>query len=177
MTPSKILTTYYLATFSFGVVLTLLVTHFVDVNELGTRGAGGLIFCWNVLFIMLLPLVLDWAERRYLKARFLALEEVAKSNPELAEILKVQCQKLSIADLKLAIVDTKSDELFSYGLWGSNPRLMVPGNLLNPENETKIIPSIEAELTRISRRDHTVIFFMFAACQVGLFVVLLSMIS
>lgn len=175
MTPSRILRAYYLATFLLGVALTLLVTHFVAVKELGTRGAGGLILCWNVLFIMLLPLILDWAERRYLKARFMALEEVAKSNPELAEVLRSQCQKFSIPGLKLAVIDTKSDELFSYGLWGSNPRLMVPGYLLNKGNETKVIPSIEAELARITRRDHTVIFLMFAAVQVTLYAILLSL--
>ena len=87
------------------------VAHWVAEKEVGIRGALGLIVCWNVLFIMLLPLVLDWLEKRYLKARFMAIEEIAESNPELAGALTRQCEKMSIAGLKLAVIESNSKEL------------------------------------------------------------------
>ena len=165
MTPSKILNSYYLVTFAIGAVFTLPVAQWVFEKEIGLRGALGLILCWNVLFIMLLPLVLDWLEKRYLKARFVAIEEIAETNPELANAIRNQCEKLSIPGLKLAIIDSTSNELFSYGLWGSNARLMVPGKLLEGEVETEILPSIETELNRFTRRNHTVVYLIFAGFQ------------
>lgn len=166
MSPSRILNLYYLSALAIGLVLTVPVAHWVKLDELGARGAFGLILCWNVLFLMILPLVLDWLERRYLKARFLALSEVAEKNPQLAEVISKQCDALHISSLKLAVVDTPSDELLSYGLWRANPRLIVPSNLLTEENREKAIPSVEAELARFTRRDdNTVIFLMFAAIQ------------
>ena len=38
-------------------------------------------------------------------------EEVAKDNPELAEMLKTQCEKLSLPNLKLAVIDNSDGEL------------------------------------------------------------------
>lgn len=173
MTPSKILKTYYLITLFAGLAFTIPTSRLIDTNDVGARGAFLLILCWNVLFVMLLPLVLDWAEQRYLKARFLKLEEVAKENPELAAVISAQCEKLSIAGLKLAVIPAGSegalapeqDVLFSYGLWKSNPRLVVPDTLLKNEDYGKAIPSVEAELARFSRRDHNVIYLIFAGLQ------------
>jgi len=146
--------------------MTLPVSHWVKLNELGTRGAFGLILCWNVLCVMILPLVVDWAERRYLKARFVALQEIAADNPELAEVITKQCERLSISSLKFAVVDTPSEDVMSYGLWRSNPRLIVPAQFLKSENQAKAIPSVEAELARfIKRDDNTVIYLIFAGFQ------------
>ncbi len=174
MTPSKVLNSYYIATFLLGAVFTVPVAQWVAEKEVGLRGALGLILCWNVLFIMLLPLVLDWLEKRYLKARFLQLEEIAESNPELAVALNQQCKKLSIPGLKLAVTDCNSKELFSYGLWGANARLMVPEDLLEADCKTEIMPSIEAELTRFTRRNHTVVYLIFAGFQAAILAVTLS---
>jgi len=168
MTPAKILKAYYLITLLAGLAFTVPTSRLIDTNDVGARGAFLLILCWNVLFVMLLPLVLDWAERRYLKARFLKLEEVAKENPELAAVISAQCEKLSIAGLKLAVIPAGApdqDVLFSYGLWKSNPRLVVPDTLLKNEDSGKAIPSVEAELARFSRRDHNVIYLIFAGLQ------------
>lgn len=165
MHPSKILTVYYISTFLLGALFTLPVANWVSEKEVGIRGALGLILCWNVLFIMLLPLIIDWLEKRYLKARFVAIEEIAETNPELAHALTKQCQKYSLAGLKLAIIDNGSKELFSYGLWGSNARLMVPEKLLKEEVDSIVLPSIEQELDKFTRRNHTVVYLIFAGFQ------------
>jgi hypothetical protein len=123
--------------------------------------------CWNVLFIMILPLVMDWGERRYFKARFMALEEVAKTNPELASVISEQCKRLSIPGVRFAVVDTPSAELFSYGLWRHNPRLVVPDTfLVGDTTKTTVIPSVEAELSRFASQDHTFVFLLFTISQV-----------
>lgn len=91
----------------------------------------------------------------------------------MAAVISAQCEKLSIAGLKLAVIPAGSegalapeqDVLFSYGLWKSNPRLVVPDSLLKNEDSGKAIPSVEAELARFSRRDHNVIYLMFAGLQ------------
>ena len=164
--PSKVLRLYYLTTFLIGLGLTVPVAHAVRTDDVGARGAALLILSWNVIFVMILPHILDWAERRYFKARFLALEEVAKDNPELAEMLKVQCDKLALPGLKLAVVDNTDDVLFSYGLWRNNPRLFVSNEIFNKLTvQREIAPSIEAELTRFASQDHTLIFLMFAGFQ------------
>ena len=164
--PSKVLRIYYLTTFIIGLGLTVPVAHCVRTDDVGARGAALLILSWNVLFVMILPLILDWAESRYFKARFLALEEVAKDNPELAAMLKAQCDKLSLPNLKLAVVDNSDGELFSYGLWRNNPRLIVSTEVLTKHSmQRDIAPSIEAELTRFASQDHTLIFLMFAGFQ------------
>ncbi|MGH9550203.1 MAG: hypothetical protein ACRD3W_12550 [Terriglobales bacterium] len=153
-------------TFIIGTLMTFPVAHWVQIQEVGARGAAIMTLCWNVLFVMILPLVMDWAERRYFKARFLALEEVAKTNPELASVIAEQCTKLRIPGLRFAVVDSPTDELFSYGLWRTNPRLVVPGNLLNSETKTAVIPSVEAELTRFASQDHTFVFLVFTVFQI-----------
>lgn len=162
--PSQVLNLYYLITFMIGATLTIFVARWVTVGEIGARGSAIVTLCWNVLFVMLLPLVLDWAERRYCKARFVELEEIAKSNPELALMISEHCKKLALPGLKLAVIDTASSELFSYGLWRSNPRLIIPNSLLNQER-TEVLPSIEAELAKVAHQDHTLVFLIFTALQ------------
>jgi hypothetical protein len=117
---------------------------------------------------MILPLVADWAERRYCKARFMALEEVAKTNPELASVITAECKRLSIPGLRFAVVDS-ADELFSYGLWRQNPRLVMPDTYLSAE-KPMVIPSVEAELDRFARNrnDHTAVFAIFCLIQISL---------
>ena len=163
---------YYLVTFAIGTLMTIPVAHWVQIQEVGARGASIMALCWNVLFIMVLPLVMDWGERRYFKARFMALEEVAQTNPELANVISEQCKKLSIPGLRFAVVDTASDELFSYGLWRHNPRLVVPGNFLSAEPKTTLIPSVEAELSRFATQDHTFVFLFFTVVQISLLLAL-----
>jgi Zn-dependent protease with chaperone function len=165
--PSKVLRIYYVTTFLIGLGLTVPVAYGVRSEDVGARGAALLILSWNILFVMVLPLILDWAESRYFKARFQALEEVAKSNPELAQMLQSQCDKLALPNLKLAVIDNNDSELFSYGLWGNSPRLIVSNQLLAKHSmEKEIAPSIETELTRFASQDHTLTFLMFAGFQV-----------
>lgn len=168
MKPSRVLLIYNAIAFTIGVLLTIPVAILVAQQELGYRGAAGMTLCWNVLFVMILPLVLDWSERKHCKVRFLELEEVAKTNPELANAISEQCQKLAIPKLRLAILDSPSDETFSYGLWGHNPRLILPEAFLSAREETVIIPSIEAELTRFTNQDQTMMFLLFTVLQVVL---------
>ena len=164
--PSQVLKIYYLITFTVGTILTVPLAHCVQIQDVGARGAALMTLCWNVLFIMILPLVMDWGERRYFKARFLALEEVAKTNPELATVITEQCKKLSIPGLRFAVVDTPTTELFSYGLWRHNPRLVVTDAFLSGEIKTSVIPSVEAELSRFASQDHTFVFLLFTITQV-----------
>lgn len=164
MRPSRMLKLYYAVTFVTGLALTVPVAYWVKIGEIGARGSALLTLCWNVLFVMLLPLILDWAERRYYKARFLQIEELAKTNPELATVISEQCKKLSIPGLRFAIVDN-ADELFSYGLWRSNPRIVVPGKMMTDDQISRIIPSVEAELSRFANQDHTLVFLLFTVIQ------------
>jgi hypothetical protein len=164
--PSRALAVYYAITFAVGVLLTLPISIFLNTHELGAKGAAVMTLTWNVLFIMILPLVLDWSERTHCKARFLNLEELKTTNPELAAAIMEQCQKLSIPSLRLAIVNQGADELFSYGLWGYNPRLILPNALLTDNEKTLLIPSIEAELTRFASQDHTMVFLLFTVVQI-----------
>lgn len=166
MRPSRILKIYYLATFFIGVVLTYPVAHWVQSSELGARGAAIMTLCWNVLFVMLLPLVMDWAESRYFKARFVQLEEVAKTNPELAQVIADQCEKLAIPGLRFAVIDSSVEGVFSYGLWKSNPRVVIPGTFLTDSDKARTIPSIEAELSRFATQDHTLLFVFFTVVQI-----------
>lgn len=172
MRPSQVLKLYYFVTFALGTLLTFPVAHLVQSQEVGTRGASLMTLCWNVLFIMVLPLVMDWGERRYFKARFLALEEVAKTNPELASVISEQCKKLAIPGLRFAVVDTATNELFSYGLWRTNPRLVVSGALLSEDPKNTTIPSVEAELSRFASQDHTFVFLLFTITQIILILTL-----
>jgi hypothetical protein len=177
MTPSKVLNFYYATTFSVGVVLSFLLAHLVKSNEIGVRGAAVLNLTINVFFIMILPMVLDWAESRYFKARFLLLEELAATNPEVAAVLREQCSRLAILNLRLAIVHSSDLELFSYGLWRTNPRLIVSDSFLSLAEQARVIPSIEAELVRFATQDKTMIFLMFAALQEILQLFLLARFS
>jgi hypothetical protein len=142
------------------------VAYFLNLQEVGARGAALMTLSWNVLFIMILPLVLDWSERRHCKVRFLELEEIANANPELANAISEQCAKMQIHKLRLAVAAQPTDELFSYGLWGYNPRLILPDNLLASRERTVIIPSIEAELTRFASQDVTIVFLLFTILQI-----------
>jgi hypothetical protein len=73
---------------------------------------------------------------------------------------------LALPGLRLAVVDDSVDEMFSYGLWRNNPRLIVSNNVLNAQAQKSLAPSIEAELTRFASQDNTLIFLMFAGFQV-----------
>lgn len=147
-------------------MLTIPVALWVNQDELGARGGAIMTLSWNVLFSMILPLVLDWCERKHCKVRFLNIEEIAQTNPELAAVIAEQCQKLAITHLRLAIADTPSDETFSYGLWGHNPRLILPGKYLRAQEKAVMLPSIEAELTHFTSQDHTMVFLLFTVVQV-----------
>ena len=168
MRPSRILKIYYVATLIIGVLCTFPLARCVQVHELGGRGAALMTLCWNVLFVMILPLVMDWAESHYFKARFMQLEEVAKDNPELAAVISEQCQKLSIPGFRFAVIDAPTAELFTYGLWRSNPRLVLTSTLLSKEQQARTIPSIEAELHKFAHQDHTFVFLVFTGFQIML---------
>jgi hypothetical protein len=109
--------------------------------------------------------LLDWSEQKYLKARFLELEDIAKENPELKAYLDNQCAKLHVESIKLAVVDSTVDEPFSYGLWRYNPRLIVPKSALSAAEVTKAIPSIEVELSKFARQGVTLTYFTFTIVQ------------
>jgi len=166
MRPSLILKIYYICTCLAGLIFTIPLAHAVQTHELGARGAMIMTLCWNVLFTMILPLVMDWGETRYFKARFMQIEEVAQTNPELAAFITEQCKKLSIPGFRFAIIDDSSDEMFSYGLWRSNPRMVLPKDFLTVEQRSRTIPSIEAELARFASQDHTFVFLFFTGIQI-----------
>jgi Zn-dependent protease with chaperone function len=165
MSPSKVLKLYYGLSFIAGILLTFVLSHLVYTQDIGVRGAAVMTLCLNVLLVMLLPLVLDWAEQRYFKARFILMEEVASTNPELAALLKEQCQRLAIPNLRLAIVHSADRELFSYGLWRNNARLILSDAFLKSDEPKFMFPSIEAELTRFAAQDGTIVFLLFTAAQ------------
>jgi len=171
MRPSQVLKFYYVITFTLGTLLTVPLANLVHTGDVGPRGAALMALCWNALFVMILPLVMDWGERRYFKARFIALEEVAQTNPELANVISEQCKKLSIPGLRFAVVDSASTEMFSYGLWRHNPRLVVNDTFLSSDTKTMVIPSVEAELSRFATQDHTFVFLLFTIMQVMLLLV------
>lgn len=183
MRPSRALRYYYTVTFILGLMLTVPLAQWVRVREVGPGGAVMLTFSLNVFFVMILPLVLDWAERRYFKARFLAVEELAKDNPELALLLSSQCEKLHLPGLKLAVVDdsnnnVESGEVFSYGLWRNNPRLILSNQMLKEGAlEKSLAPSLEAELTRFANQDHTLIFILYSVFQLMLVVLLVHLMG
>jgi hypothetical protein len=165
MSPSRVLNLYCIVSFGLGVALTLFLAHCVSTKDVGPRGAAVIILSFNVLLIMVLPLALDWAERRYFKARFLALEDMQKTSPDLASALEEQCKRLSIPKLRLAIVESTTEEIFSYGLWRTNPRLVLPNSLLTEERRMRMIPSIEAELARFAGQDLTRVFLIFVVIE------------
>src|SRR5262249_43697341 len=138
-------------------------------KELSLNSTAILALCFNVLMIMVLPLVLDWSERKYFKARFVQLEELAQTNPQLKAALDEQCRKLSLPGLRLAAVDMPVSETFSYGLWRHNPRLVVPASWLQDSAaESTIMPSIEVELNRFAKRDVSFLFLCFWIAEVAL---------
>lgn len=164
--PSTVLKAYYAGTFALGVGLSMLVGAQLHTHEIGIRGAALTTLCWNVAFMMILPLVLDWSQYRYFKAKFMQLEEIAKCNPDLASLLENKCQELALPKLRLAVVEGPVKEVFSYNLWGHNPRLVVPKTVLDPNESAKILPSVEAELGVFVNQDQTIMFLIFASVQV-----------
>lgn len=144
------------------------VTYFLKAGEIELNAALILPVCWNVLFILILPLVLDWSERKYFKARFMYLEELTETNPELKIYLETQCQKHAVSELRLAVLDSSTVEPFSYGLWRYNPRLIVPNSVLLPEQAAKIMPGIELELNRFAKQEVSFIFVIFTVLQIAI---------
>jgi len=168
MRPSKILGFYCALACLAGLMLSLLTVVLVKHDEIGHSGATILTASWNVLFLMVLPMILDWSERKYFNARFVQLEELAQENPELKAVLEEQCRKLSLPGLRLAAVDTADGESFTYGLWRQNPRLVVPLSWLKTYDQSKILPSIERQLNRFAKRDVSFVFLAFFVVQVAL---------
>ncbi len=166
MKPNKILRIYLGVSFCIGLLFSAAVAFLAKTGEIETHAGAVLPLCWNVLFMLILPLVLDWSEQKYLKARFLELEELARDNPELKAYLDQQCTKLRVDCIRLAVVDAPVDEPFSYGLWRYNPRLIVPKSVLSIEETARAIPSIEMELSRFARQRVTLQFFTFTIVQV-----------
>jgi hypothetical protein len=169
MRPYSVLRTYCVAAFVLGAAASLALAMLIHRHELTQNAAGVLTLCLNVILVMILPLVLDWSERKYFKARFVQLEELAQTNPQLKMMLEEQCQKLSLPGLRLAAVDMPAEHTLSYGLFRQNPRLVVPASWLQSSNsETNILPSIEVELNRFVKRDVSFVFLAFVAVQVAL---------
>lgn len=173
MRPSKVLGLYCSLSFAIGALLSVFISVLVKHDEVGRYGATILTASWNVLFLMTLPMILDWSERKYFNARFMQLEEVAQENPQLKAVLDEQCQKLSLPGLRLAAVDSADGETFIYGLWRQNPRLVVPSSWLKSHDQSQILPSIEVELNRFAKRDVSIVFFGFFILQVAIQWVLL----
>lgn len=171
MKPSRILRIYLWSSCFVGLFLTVLTSYFFKVGEIGPNAALILPVCWNVLFMLVLPLVLDWSEQKYLKARFLQIEEVAQNNPELKAYLDQQCQKLAVSNIRLAVVDS-NEETFSYGLLRYNPRVIVSSTVMNTDEKSRVIPSIENELNRFARQEVSLYFLMFLFGQVALELIL-----
>jgi hypothetical protein len=165
MKPSGALKVYCACVFVLGLVLSLPLAAWTGTAVLEPAAALAVTLCWNFVFLLLLPVILDWSESAYFRARFLELEECARQNPHLAEVLSEQCRKLKLAGLRLAALDVRCSEPFSYGLFDQNPRLFVPASWLEPENQMRACPSIEVELSRFARRDMTAIFVGFALVQ------------
>ena len=166
MGPSRILKIYYIATFAIGICFSVLLAAWSGTQDLGARGAAIVTLCWNVLFTMLLPLIMDWAESRYMRARFLSIEEIAKTNPELALAIDQRCRQLSLPGLRLAVVSSNADKVFSYGLWRHNPRLIISDDFVKEDQKTLAIPSVEKELAKFAKRDHTPVFLAFTVVQI-----------
>jgi hypothetical protein len=168
MRPASVLRAYCAISFVLGVVASFPLAWFVKHGELSLNASAVLLLCLNVLLIMILPLVLDFSERKYFKARFLQLEEIAQSNPQLKALLEEQCQKLSLPGLRVAAVETTATEMLVYGLWHQNPRLVLPASWLrNSAGQTNLLPSIEIELNRFAKREVSFLFLGFFLLQVA----------
>lgn len=176
MKPSKILQAYLLASCLLGLALTIFTAIWLKQSIIELNAALILPVCWNVLLLLLLPLVLDWSEQKYLNARFLQIEELANDNPELKSYLDIQCEKLSVSQIRVAVVESGADETLSYGLLGNNPRVIVPKSMLSLEEKSKIIPSIENELNKFARHELSLYFLGFTFFQLLLQQVLLRLI-
>jgi hypothetical protein len=175
MRPARILKIYCATCFLIGVVSCVFLGVLVHEAQLGFKGAAVLTLCINVLLLMILPLVIDWSERKYFKARFVQLEELAETNPQLKALLDERCRRLALPGLRLAAVDTQGSELLIYGVWRQNPRLVLPARWLTDASaEQNIIPSIELQLNRFVKRDLTFLFFAFCAVQVVLEYLIIS---
>jgi hypothetical protein len=168
MTPSKILRTYIWSSCLLGLGLTALTVMLLNRGDIGLGAAFLLTVSWNVLFMLILPLVLDWSEQKYLHARFLQLEEVARDNPELKTCLELQCRKLAVSSIRLAVVDSAGEETFSYGLLRYNPRVIVPSSMMERQEKSQVIPSIENELGRFARQETSLYFLAFTFAQIAL---------
>lgn len=165
MRPAQVLKLYLLSTFLCGILLCLPVFALIKYGDIERDAGVLLIFCWNVLCLLIMPLVLDWSEQKYCKARFLAMEELAKENPELKTFLDTQCKKLAIETLRFAIADAGPSDILTYGLLKHNPRLIVPSSFLSDIDKTKTIPSIELSLNRFAKQRISLSFLGFAICQ------------
>lgn len=170
MRPAQVLKFYLLGTFLCGLVLCLPVFALIAHGDIEREAGVLLIFCWNVLCLLVMPLILDWSEQKYCKARFLAMEELAKENPELKAFLDLQCEKLALETLRFAITDIGPGDILSYGLLKHNPRLIVPASFIADIDKTKTIPSIELELNRFAKQEISLYFLGFAVCQAVLLV-------
>ena len=168
MKPSKILRVYLTSSCVLGLLLTAVTVFLLKRSDIELNAALILPVCWNVLFMLILPLVLDWSEQKYLKARFLQIEDVAKDNPELKACLDQQCQKLAVSNIRLAVVDSASEETFSYGLMRYNPRVIVSSEMMSTDEKAKIIPSIENELNRFAKQEVSLYFLAFVFAQLAL---------
>jgi Zn-dependent protease with chaperone function len=165
MKPNQLLSIYFTSAFFIGIGLSAMLAHLESTKAVGILGGAVLTTCWNVFFLMILPLVQDWAQHNYCRARFIPLEEVKTTNPQLANILQNLSKRFSLGNLKLAIADVKADAPLSYGLLGSNPRLIVPQQMLDNLTTTSE-ESLEDELYHLTQQDHTLMFFMFTALQI-----------
>lgn len=166
MKPSKVLRTYLFISCASGLLLALAAAFFLRKGDLELPAALILPLFWNVLLMLILPLVLDWSERKYFKARFICLEELAKTNPELKSYLETQCEKHAVSELRLALLDSSTVEPCSYGLWRYNPRLIVSQSILLPEQAAKIMPGIEMELNKFARQEISFLFVVFTVIQI-----------
>jgi Zn-dependent protease with chaperone function len=166
MKPSRIMRLYLTTTCVVGVLLTAATSVLLKNSIIELNAALILPLCWNVLFMLILPLVLDWSEQKYLKARFLQLEELAQDNPELKNYLEQQCEKMALAKIKVAVIDSPVEETFSYGLLRYNPRLIVSRSMLSDAEKAKAIPSIESELNKFAKQEISLYFIGFTVLQI-----------
>ncbi len=175
MKPGTVLKVYLAVCFAAGIAMSAWMVTLVRVGEIDGHGAAVLALSWNVFFLLILPLLLDWSECTYFNARFMQLEELAESNPDLKAMLEEHCKTLSIDGLRLAAVDAANADLFSYGFLRQSPRLMVPASWLTGNGDKLSFPSIEHELHRMAKANLSGAFVVFAMLDVIVEQVLLTM--
>lgn len=163
MSPSRVLRIYLAVSLVVGLALCIPLALLIRVGELEANAGLFLCLSWNALFMLVLPLVMDWSESKYFQARFIALEDLALENPELKAYLEKECEKFSLASLKVAVANSPFDDTLSYGLWRQNPRLIIAKSVL--QDNQKLFPSIEVELARFARQDISLAFMGFAFVQ------------